>query len=393
MYKRILAATLCLLMIVALMACKGGDVPAATTIPTTTADVTTLGGTPEVTTAAEDLKTAELTEYLSSVAYRDFELTGSSEPYFMGRWFEKDIDGVRHMVTVTSGSHFYVLTDGATSLTVDFTVITSNTTPYFAYSIDGGETVRQLITEPTVTLPDAKPHTVRIIADGMYELESKWVDERGFALKSVTASEGGAIYGIKPKDKIVFYYGDSITEGIYALGDGAQNNSATNSFTWYSAEKLGITPYFIGYGGTGFTQGVDEGKSFATMIQAIDYNSKDRLVEDGIVPDVIVISHGTNEYWTNPGVFMSAAKEAINRLNEKYPNTPIIYLGHYNQHNNKNAFCESVANAYDNVYWVSSETWEITFTDNCHPNVAGAKKLGNNLADAMIAILGEEFFK
>ena len=167
MFKKLLAIFLCLLTIATLVACKGGDTPAATTEATTTAaptETTTAATTTAATSSAEEIKIAELTEYLSGVAYRDFELTGSSEPYYMGRWFAKDIDGVRHMVTVTSGSHLYILTDGATSIDVNFTVITSNITPSFAYSIDGAEPVRQLITEPTITLPDAKPHTVRIIA-------------------------------------------------------------------------------------------------------------------------------------------------------------------------------------------------------------------------------------
>ena len=392
MHKRILALTLAILMIISLAACVKDDTPAVTTAAETTTE-TTEATTTAATLSAEELKAAELAQYLSSVTYRDFELTGADEPYFMGRWFEKDLDGVSHMVTVTSGSHCYFLTDGATSIEVDFTLLTSESSTHFAYSIDGAEPVRQLCTQKTVNLPDAEYHTVRIIADGIYEGHGeKWTNETGYALKSITTSEGGKIYGIKPTNKIIFYYGDSITEGIYALGSATKYNSAVNSFTWHSAEKLGITPYFIGYGGTGFTQGVNESKSFATMIEAIDYNSQNRLVEDGIIPDVIVISHGTNEFWTKTNVFEEAAKAAIDRLNEKYPNTPIIYLGHYNSNNNKNPFCERVTKSYDNVYWVSSESWNITFTDSCHPNAAGAQKLGNNFADAMKNILGEDFF-
>ena len=393
MCKRFLAIVLCLLMIAGLAACKGGDDPAATTAATTAAE-TTAATTAATTLSEEELKQAELVEYLSSVSYRKFELTGSNEPYFMGRWFEKDLDGVRHMVSVTSGSHCYILTDGATSIDVNFTLLTSAVSTHFAYSIDGAEPQRQLCTESKVNLPDAKLHTVRIILDGIYEGHGeKWTDETGYALKSITASEGGVIYGIKPTEKIIFYYGDSITEGIYALGEATKHNSAVNSFTWHSAEKLGATPYFIGYGGTGFTQGVEQSKSFATMIEAIDYNSKDRLVEDGVVPDVIVISHGTNEGSTTVPDFKAAAKAAIDRVIEKYPNTPIFYLGHGSHINNKYAFCELVTRDYDNVYWVGSRDWNITFTDSCHPNAAGAKVLGEKLAAEMIKVLGDDFFE
>ena len=388
MLKRSIALALCLeMMIFCLAACKTGD--ADITDSTTTADTTTV---PTTTTAATtaDPKLAELAQYLSTVTYNNFELTGTNEPYFMGRWFEKEISGVSHMVTVTSGSHCYFMTDGATSIDVEFTLLTREKSTHFAYSIDGGTPVRQRVTNKTVTLPDAEYHTVRIIADGIEEGGGKkWTEEQGYALKSITASEGGSIYGIKPKNKIVFYYGDSITEGIYALGSDAEYNSAVNSFTWHSAEKLGVTPYFIGYGASGFTVS----GSFAPMIDAIDYNSKDRPLTDTTVPDVIVISHGTNESSTSRDAFETAAKAAIERLNEKYPNTPIIFLGHGSSVNQKYVLCPGIADDYENVYWVGSKPWGITFTDSCHPNAAGAKKLGNKLADEMISILGEDFFK
>ena len=106
MLKRILAITLCLVMLTLFVACKGGDDPAATTAATTEEATT-------ATTAANEAKEPTLEDYLSTLEYHDFELTGSNEPYFMGRWFEKEIDGVSHMVTVTDGSLFYFLTDKA----------------------------------------------------------------------------------------------------------------------------------------------------------------------------------------------------------------------------------------------------------------------------------------
>ena len=386
MFKRFLAILLCLLTITALIACNVEDEPVATTAAETTTEATTEATTVAIT-EAEQL-TAE--KYLATVTYRNFELTGDTSPYFVGRWFEKEIEGASHMVTVTSGSHCYFMTEGATSLDVEFTLLTTKESTHFAYSIDGATPVRQRVTEKTVALPDAGFHTVRIIADGIEEGGGKkWTEERGYALKAITASNGGSIYGIKPKNKVVFYYGDSITEGIYALGSSASGNSATNSYTWHSAEKLGITPYFIGYGASGFTTS----GSFAPIIDAIDYNSKDRPVTDTIVPDVIVIAHGTNEGSTNVDTYKTAEKAAIERLNEKYPNTPIILLDHASSPNTKYGIGSIVARDYDNVHWIGTKSWGITFTDSCHPNAAGAKKLGNNLAAEMIKLLGEDFFK
>ena len=113
---------------------------------------------------------------------RTYDILEESTPYFLGRWFEKEIDGVPHMLTTTDGAQVYFLMEGCTSFDLHFTDITNIRTPYFAYSIDGSEPVRQLITDPTVRLPDTDRHTVCIIADGMTEGEGKWYEEIGFAL-------------------------------------------------------------------------------------------------------------------------------------------------------------------------------------------------------------------
>jgi lysophospholipase L1-like esterase len=343
--------------------------------------------TPEPT--PEELAKAENIEYLKTVTYLDFELTDSAEPYFMGRWFEKEIEGENHMVTVTDGSALYFLINNASSFDVNFTVITTMEEPYFAYSIDGGEPVRQHITEPTVTLPDTSRHTVRIIADGMTEGEGKWKDEKGFALKSITVADGGEIFGIKPTNKVIFYYGDSITEGIRALNMNATSdgNSATNSYAWYCSEELGAVTYSIGYGASGVTV---EG-SFTTMIKAIDYNSEGREVNDGITPDLIVVNHGTNDGGTSSRIFKGKLTAAIERLQEKYEGVTIVYLIPFRQTHADDI--KSVMSEFENVHVVETADWDISFTDNgYHPDVAGAKKAGGKLAEALLGIMGEEFF-
>ena len=123
--------------------------------------------TTETPISPEDKITAENQAFLDTVTYLDYVLTGEEEPYFVGRWFEKKIGGVKHHVTLTDGSAFYFMTDGAESFDVNFTVITEKEEPYFAYSIDGANPIRQHITDQTVRLPDGGKHTVRIIADGM----------------------------------------------------------------------------------------------------------------------------------------------------------------------------------------------------------------------------------
>ena len=379
----ILALLLCASFL--LIACDGST--PADTAPDTTPEATEAPTEP-VTLSPEEQLAADRMAYLSTVTYRDFVLTGEDEPFYVGRWFDKDIEGTPHKVTLTDGAHLYFLIENATSFDVTFTVITTGEEPYFAYSIDGAEPIRQHITEPTVTLPDTGRHTVRIIADGMTEGEGKWDQEKGFAIKSVTPAEGGSIVGIKPTEKVVFFYGDSITEGIRALNMNATSdgNSATNAYSWQCAETLGVTPYLIGYGASGIIMT----GSFSTMQNAIDYLSDGRPVEDGVIPDVIVVNHGTNDGGQSRKTFEEALTATLTHLREKYPNTPIVYLIPFNQAHSR--VIPGVVEDMDNAYVVETKGWKISYTDGVHPDAAGAKAAGEQLAAALIEILGEEFF-
>ena len=374
-----------------LTSCQGGPSSYDTEIyseESTTVNNVTEALTEPVTLSPEEQLAADRQAYLDTVTYRDFVLTGEEAPYYVGRWFDKEIEGVTHKVTLTDGAHLYFLIENAASFDVVFAVITTTEEPYFAYSIDGGEPIRQHITEPTVTLPDTGRHTVRIIADGMTEGEGKWDQEKGFAIKSVTPSESGSIVGIRPTEKVIFFYGDSITEGIRALNMNANSdgNSATNAYSWQCAEALGVTPYLVGYGATGI---ISVG-SFHTMQNAIDYLSDGRPVEDGVTPDVIVVNHGTNDGGQSRKAFGEALTATLNRLREKYPDAPIVYLIPFNQAQAR-VIADTVKDMA-NVYVVETKGWEITYTDGVHPDAAGAKLAGEKLAEELQGIFGEEFF-
>ncbi len=352
------------------------------------------------TLSFEEMVIMEDIRYLDSVTYRRFELTGESNPCFVGRWFEKKIEGQPHMVTTTDGSHLYLLVEGASEIKVNFTVITRLEMPYFAYSIDGAEPIRQHIDQPTVALPDEERHTVCIIADGMTENESKWAGEIGFALRSVQTGSG-RIAGIRPTEKIVFFYGDSITEGVRALNLNAtaDGNSATHAYPWYTAQNLEVVPYFIGYGASGLIQT----GSFHPMIDAIDRLSQTRLVEDSevasIAPDLIVINHGANDSGLPVANFDPALRAAIARLQAKYPGVKIVYCVAFLEASTPNVQAQGdaidkLADEIEGLYVVHTENWRLTYTDgNLHPDAAGAEKAGELLAQAIKELIGADFFE
>ncbi|MBQ4040513.1 MAG: hypothetical protein IJC91_05175 [Oscillospiraceae bacterium] len=336
-----------------------------------------------------DVKMAQYAIHLEGIAYPSYRLLDSEKPGFVGRWFEKEIEGVNHTVTLSDGSTFYFLTDGADSFDVNFTVITTTQTPYFAYSIDGSDPTRQHITDPTVKLPDNGIHTVCIWADGMTEGEGKWVQEKGFALKDVTVNEG-TVVGLQPKNKVIAYYGDSITEGIRALNMNANSdgNSATNAYPYFCSKMLGTVTHSVGYGATG----VISVGSFHTFINAISNISLERPEVEGFVPDLIVVNHGHNDQAQSDQRFREHLIDAINALLAKYPDTPVFYAIPYAQHK-ANVIREVCAGYPNNITVIETAGWPITFIDGVHPDSAGAKVAGEGIAKAILEKMGEDFFK
>ncbi|MBP3667867.1 MAG: SGNH/GDSL hydrolase family protein [Clostridia bacterium] len=316
-----------------------------------------------------------------TVNNRTYEILEESKPYFLGRWFEKEVEGIPHMATTTDGAQIYFLIEGAESFTVNFTVITRITTPMFAVSVDGAEPVRRPITEPTVTLPDTDRHAVCLTMDGMSEAEGKWYEEIGFAVKGVTLSEGGRLWGIRPTAPLVFFYGDSITEGINALGTNGDSlsNSATHAYPHYCAEALGITPYYVGYGASGMVRV----GWFNTMEKAIDRMSLRCRVADSPAanqePDLIVINHGTNDGGLLTQEFTVAARDTLTRLSEVYPSVPVVYVIPLFQ--SQAEAIRTLMAEYPNGYVVETLGWPVAYSDGIHPCAEGAGVFGERLAE------------
>ena len=79
------------------------------------------------------------------------------------------------------------------------------------------------------------------------------------------------------------------------------------------------------------------------------------------------------------------------RMLEKYPDAVIVYLIPFIQFHAQDI--REVMHDFEGTYVIETEEWEITYTDSgYHPDAAGAKIAGENLADALIEILGEDFF-
>jgi len=314
---------------------------------------------------------------------------------YIGRWFDKTIDGVSRKCTNADGSGILFKVNGANAINVGLYSITEPAyTPYFAYSIDGAPFIRQKINNTTITLPDNNEHIIWIIVDGMGENDpvpgGKWYGSVGVYFAGIT---NGTKTALSYSNRNIMFIGDSIVEGINVLGAGANAdvNSATNGFAFKTARMLNAVPLMCGYGGTA----VLGNSSFHKPIEAIDYNMNGVPVNEQH-PDVIVIEHGYNDgtlvtsgAYTSTD-FTNAYNELIDRIKVKYPGVPIVCMIPFKQ-SLANEIREC-ANSRSYCYIIETSDWGVSYTDDAHPNIAGSDIAAVKLAKSIVDIFGNMYF-
>jgi lysophospholipase L1-like esterase len=330
---------------------------------------------------------------IASVELTDFYLPHYSEIVdpiaYLGRWFDKTIDGVPCKVTINEGSEFYFKVKNTLAIAVNFKVITSSVMPYFAYSIDGAPLVRQLITNPNLPAVTAGEHIIRIVCDGLTEGENKWAGEIGFAVTGVTVDGGGVVTGILPKNRKIMFFGDSITEGIRVLNMNANSdgNSGSGAFPFTTCSNLNAISYRVGFGASGVTHGGSGG-----VPDCLQYIDKMTSLRDApyFEPDAIVVNHGTNDSGSTSQVFQAAYNAVLNRLRVKYAGVPIFTMIPFNQA--KAADIRACVSGRNDCYLVETSGWGVTYIDGTHPDVAGGITAGLKLSAAIKSVLGEGYF-
>jgi lysophospholipase L1-like esterase len=329
----------------------------------------------------------------SSIKLTDFNMPKYLEIQdkigFVGRWFDTTIGGLTVKATINEGSELYFKVKNTTTINVNFVLNSVKATPFFAYSIDGSPMTRQLITTPLLKTVTTDEHVIRIVIDGLTESEDKWVGEKGVAFKDVTVDVGGVVTGIFPKNRQILFHGDSITEGVRVLNMNADStgNSATGAFPYVASTNLNAISYRVGFGASGITKGGSGG--VPELIQVIDKMTNTREAPY-IQPDIVVMNMGTNDRAETSAVFTTKLNSVLDRLSIKYSGTPIFVMVPFIQ-----AFKTEIENAVStrsNMYIVETADWNITTTDGLHPDIAGGIVAGKKLADAIVSVLGKDFF-
>lgn len=302
-----------------------------------------------------------------------------------GRWFKKSIGGGKYYFTNTGGSAIYFKVTGSKYVKVNF-LSNAVVTPYFAYSVDGGDMKRQSVSKGRISVGNTKTHYVRLVIDAISESEKRW-EEAGVAVKSVKAvSKDGVVAAVSPRNEAIAFYGDSITEGVRALGMelSPKGTSATRGYAWHCARQLNMVPHYFGYGGSG----IFENGSFHRCIDAVERASAYRKAAS-YDAQIIVMLYGTNDVYTYGDLYVNEYRRAIKTLHEKHPKAQIMAVIPFNQiHADEIRKAASYCKPYCKV--IETASWRLSYTDGMHPNAAGAKKAGKNLAKAIAGKTGKK---
>lgn len=340
------------------------------------------------------LKTAEYyKEFTAGYTLNYSELNGE-EIGFMGRWFNKMVNGVKCKATISQGAEMFFKVEGTSNIALRLHS-TAQQAPAIAVSVDGSAPVRMIttLTGDYVIAENlsSEEHYIRVIVDGFYEYQAnKWTTGDGFAVEKVVIDNGGKVVGLEPANPVILYYGDSITEGINVLGTGSNPNvnSAIYEFPFVTSHLLGTVSYTNGFGASGVTKGGSG--NVPKCLSVIDNVLADTPIDAPENPYAIVINHGHNDGSASANTFITEYKAVLTRLREKYPDTPIFAVVPYFQIHSAN-IKTAVSEMNDSkVFYISTKGWEYTTSDGVHPDKNGAKKLGTRLAEEMAKILMAE---
>lgn len=351
-----------------------------------------------------DLVDRRLSKLETSTLLSDYvfpKVTKTSEEGYtlLGRWYK--FSTFNECVN-SAGASIMFNVKNATSVMVDIEQVVHpshadwrmSVEPYFAYSIDGSDWVRvQIGTEAkTINLPNTDNHIVWIVIDGMCLNSGSANRNSGWSavyIKSLTTD--GKMYKVKPKNRQILFVGDSIVEGINTLGttSTSEANSTVNEFSFKTGRKLNAIPLIQGYGGSASWTG--------TKYERYSWvdNQQDSFVVNNEV-DAILIEYGYNDNTVISGGtktkqdFINAYNELIDLLVGKYGCVPIFCMIPFKQSLAEEI--RQIASERSYCYCIETSDYDVTYSDNAHPNVNGAEEIANRLSADIEKVLGKDFF-
>jgi hypothetical protein len=259
-----------------------------------------------------------------------------NDPNLVYSPYNWDVTSVRAK-SINPGAYFRAqITGGLNSLTLKFNISDdAGTLPQIEYKLDDGPwTTATVAATVAVSVPATnvwQTHSLTVIFKAMSELQNRWSPTAtDVQLTGITTNPAiCTTVAQSAKALNILQYGDSITEGIFALTTtDVSGYSSRQAASYQIADTLGAEVGIVGFGGTGvLVSGVEGVPAWPTTYNVLWSGGPSRSFTSP-VPDVIVVNHGTNDSLQSQSssAFTATYITVLNALLAATPQSTVILL-------------------------------------------------------------------
>lgn len=328
----------------------------------------------------------------------DYGTTLMENYYFLGRWEKRQLRDTSCVCTGYNGGKIFAKIKNTNMITLNFVKPTKNSENFtILYRIDTNAYVKQEITSSNYdirieNLESRCEHFIEIVINtSSYEINTFKTSSNSAGFIGISTS--GTVEQFVPKNKKIFFVGDSITAGAY-VGAGYNYCAITSKLLRCQDMRIGISGIGILKSWGEFPAVVGKTED-GEIPKSYQYNSYIDYIREGVqeesqAPSIIIVNLGTNDGGYLDEDFKPAFKSVIERLKVKYLGTDIIILRPLN--GSKATSIKEVATETNCIY-IDTGSWsDITFVDGIHPDEEGSKVFGKYLAKELLNYFGKSYF-
>lgn len=249
---------------------------------------------------------------------------------YTGRWAAYE----NTMTATAPGARFSLRFTGEMALLVFGIHLLQDPAPHLYIRVDGGALVESTL-ERFIRIRTAPgTHTVQVIFKSAVEAFPRWHTPLTNRI-SFEGVETDELNELPPQTgKILEVLGDSITEGVLVDPDREPlrrdpydrpfQDDVKATYGWLTAEKLGLIPHIIGYGGMGVTHGGGGGVEKAADIYP--YCFAGTPTDAAYHPDYVLINYGTNDHLASPEEFKEGYTALLDAICTAHPQAKIFAM-------------------------------------------------------------------
>ena len=307
---------------------------------------------------------------------------------FVGRW-ERHYAG-DEAATVNSGSVVRLRYAGR-GLTGLFDVSTITVPPELWVTVDDGPQRLVTVNRPEIELVAADTrfglHTVRIDVKDTDQVTNRWLPPLNDAVivQGFRFDGGGALLPPPRQERLrMAFFGDSITEGIRALGEPLTPDGADGTRTYASltAHALGADMQLVGFGKQGVMR-VGVG-NVPTAPESFGFNFQGSPADPNFNADIVVLLEGSNDSAQTDEEFAPAYLDYLKQARAANPHAwifamvPLIGRHAPVVQSDVASLADPRMVAVDTNGWLDRHS-TVDYTDTVHPTVAGHLKVAEHL--------------